>query len=513
MEWIDEYMKLLAKHEGTRPAKATEGGGYTRGYGITTLADNFVSALLKNKGLNASEMQDKELAKEYVIWNAGQISKQFDNYDEWPDSVKMAAVDLAYNGGRITRYANFSRFLREGKYQDAMKETLDIVTANDPKTSKSGALRGLGNRRFDIYNYVARELDFPEITDLKVVERGTGSLFSYTTADGSAIDKAIGSPIHSASGKYDTLKKKTRPVDDITSPDDAMLDEVVKPEKPALDSAEPIAPTPVEETVLSTVPPDVEARKDRVAKLTEAMFPESDEEVAQEVLGTEEEPEEELQLIPTPEEGSFDSIFGVPQFGVQQAEESFALPEDYVPDEYTSTTAQRQRQQKQDVDNADVSREVNNTFTPKRKGYADIPTPSDIIQTQDGPMQRRYGDPVQSRLNEDQYDYDMFMPTDSQGFGAAFRQFNVMPNIAEMFGRMVNPRMRAVEGYDPYQDRKLKQLVGEDNMFFFRHVGSHNQAMDKFNRLAEDYEDMKLLDRYRGKTGASITICCGIVVP
>ena len=90
---------------------------------------------------------------------------------------------------------------------------LDIVTANDPKTSKSGALRGLGNRRFDIYNYVAKELEFPQITGLKVVERGTGSLFSYTTADGSTIDKAIGSPIHSASGSYDPpLKKKIRPV-------------------------------------------------------------------------------------------------------------------------------------------------------------------------------------------------------------------------------------------------------------------------------------------------------------
>ena len=212
-DWINDYMKILAKHEGTRPAKATEGGGYTRGYGITSLADNFVSTLLRNKGLNASEMEDKELAREYVIWNAEQISKQFDNYDEWPDSVKMAAVDLAYNGGRVTRYANFSRFLKEGKYQDAMKETLDIVTANDPETSKSGALRGLGNRRFDIYNYVANELEFPEITDLKVLERGTGSLFSYTTADGATIDKAIGSPIHSASGSYDPpLKKKIKPV-------------------------------------------------------------------------------------------------------------------------------------------------------------------------------------------------------------------------------------------------------------------------------------------------------------
>jgi len=258
--WIDDYMKILAKHEGTRPAKATEGGGYTRGYGITSLADNFVSTLLKNKGLNASEMEDKELAREYVIWNAEQISKQFDNYDEWPDSVKMAAVDLAYNGGRVTRYANFTRFLKEGKYQDAMKETLDIVTANDPKTSRSGALRGLGNRRFDIYNYVANELEFPEINDLKVLKQGTGSLFSYTTADGATIDKAIGSPIHSASGSYDPpLKKKIEPVvkeGPLTK--DLSNEQLVELAQQKITEAKNVTAEPVQTITATPVTPSVE---------------------------------------------------------------------------------------------------------------------------------------------------------------------------------------------------------------------------------------------------------------
>ena len=69
---------------------------------------------MQTKGANADSMSDKELTREYVLWNAEQVKNQFDNYDEWPDSVKMAAVDLAYNGGRTSiRYANFSRFLKE----------------------------------------------------------------------------------------------------------------------------------------------------------------------------------------------------------------------------------------------------------------------------------------------------------------------------------------------------------------------------------------------------------------
>ena len=519
MSWIDEYMKILAKHEGTRPAKATEGGGYTRGYGITSLADNFVSTLLRNKGLNASEMEDKELAREYVIWNAEQISKQFDNYDEWPDSVKMAAVDLAYNGGNITRFKGFTTALREGRYQDAMSETLDVVAANDPETGKRGALRGLGNRRFDIYNYVARELEFPQITGLKVVKRGTGSLFSYTTADGATIDKAIGSPIHSASGKYDTLKKKTRPVDDITSPDDAMLDEVVKPQKPALDSAEPIARTPVEETVSSTVPPDVEARKGRVAKLTEAMFPERDKEVIQEDLVSPDDmmletvtlpkgPEPQLpEGVPPPQEGSFEAMFGITSFGMEKAEDSFVTPDGYIPPQEIQNKITNFREVESNaqklVEESQTQPSLIENTNPK---YAErLPEPKELNEFQ-FLGSRRYGTVMQSTLGDDSFDYHMFTPTEGQAFGAAFRQYNIIPSMARMFDKSIANRAKykKTPGYSAYNDDILKRMVGEDGLYFFRHSGSHEESMLKYRRMAQDRKDMETVKLSSSGTGYSV---------
>ena len=53
--WIDEYMKILAKHEGTRGVPAIEGGGYTRGYGLTDLP----KALCKLKVLMLTVCQIK----------------------------------------------------------------------------------------------------------------------------------------------------------------------------------------------------------------------------------------------------------------------------------------------------------------------------------------------------------------------------------------------------------------------------------------------------------------------
>jgi len=214
-EWIEEYMKLLAKHEGTKPAKATEGGGYTRGYGITTLADNFITSLAKNRGATADELSDKELAREYVIWNAQQIEKKFPNYNEWPSSVKMTAVDIAYNGGNVSKYKGFSSALSAGNYEEAAKQTLDIVSANDPKTSQGGVLRGLANRRVDFYNMVANEVGFSAIKDFEIAPSsasGKQTHISYNRGD-SVIGFDFKSPLHSASGSYDTdVKKKTKPV-------------------------------------------------------------------------------------------------------------------------------------------------------------------------------------------------------------------------------------------------------------------------------------------------------------
>ncbi len=499
--WIDEYMKILAKHEGTRGVPAIEGGGYTRGYGLTDLAQSF----METKGANADSMSDKELAREYVIWNAEQIKNQFDNYDEWPDSVKMAAVDLAYNGGRITRYANFSRFLAEGKYQDAMKETLDIVTANDPKTSRSGALRGLGNRRFDIYNYVAEELNFPAITDLKVVKRGTGSLFSYTTADGATIDKAIGSPIHSASGKYDTVKKKTRPVDDIISPDDAMLEEVTKPppSTPPVSEEIDIAPSeevdlaPVEETVLSTVPPSAESRKERVSRISDAMFPESEQPSIQQTPDIQ-QPQEQTIDFPLPEGGSFESIFEVSKFGVG-AEESFAVPNQHIHPPEVLAQAQAQRAAQATIDSPPKPDPVtkSDSLSPSIEAIKQEPNFNFIGKD-------RYGTPVESMLDDDRFDYHMFTPTEGQAFMAAMRQYNVLPALGRLLYSKTSPNMRAVEGYSVYNDTVLKNLVGEDGLYFFRHMGSHAQAMEKYRRLNQDYEDMMTVNMSPSGTGYSI---------
>lgn len=435
--WIDEYMKILAKHEGTRGAKAIEGGGYTRGYGLTDLAQSF----MQTRGANASEMSDEELAREYVIWNAQQIAEKYPNYSQWPDSVKMAAVDLAYNGGNIGAFSLFDKSLKEGNYQEALKQTLDIVGANDPSTGKRGVLRGLGNRRLDLYNRVADELGFAPITSLKVYKSEKGSLFSYETSDGN-IDIDIARPLHTASGDYD-VKKKSRPVVDFQSPDDEMLEPVQLPD-----------------------PPDL--------------------------------PEE----FPLPEEGSFESLFEVSRFGVG-AEESFAVPNHHVPEPGVLSQAQAQRTVQLDAANI-----IQSAPKPQPTTKSDALAPS-VEAIKESPEfnfigKDRYGTPKESMLDDDRFDYDMFTPTESQAFMAAFRQYNVMPSLSRMMYSKMSPAMRPVEGYSVYNDTILKNLVGEEGLYFFRHARSHAQAMEKYRRLNQDYEDMKIVERSPSGVGYSV---------
>ena len=61
--------------------------------------------------------------------------------------------------------------------------------------------------------------------------------------------------------------------------------------------------------------------------------------------------------------------------------------------------------------------------------------------------------------------------------------------------------MRAAEGYSVYNDTVLKNLVGEDGLYFFRHMGSHAQAMEKYRRLNQDYEDMMTVSMSPSGTG------------
>ena len=344
-------MKLLAKHEGTRGAPAIEGGGYTRGYGLTDLAESF----MKTKGANASEMSDKELAREYVIWNAEQIKSKYDNYDEWPDSVKIAAVDLQYNGGDVTRFKNFDKALRESRWQDAMGETLDVVGANDPKTNKRGALRGLGNRRFDIYNIVANDVGFQPIKSLSVIQDGESSIFSYSLEDGSTIDKAISVPIHSASGDYDSVKKKTTLDPNVPLPEEGSFSIFEDPKKGVG------VVTPEEDITLTE-----DYQRAKQLGLQQAMI--SGEEGG---LGSAPTAIDEPDLIP-PEQGflpieEFDNI--EPTIS---ATDSFAVPNDFVPD----------------AELANKAIELNKFNEPQIENFAS-PTPQKIKEDPNFLMDRR----------------------------------------------------------------------------------------------------------------------------
>ena len=135
----------------------------------------------------------------------------------------------------------------------------------------------------------------------------------------------MGSPRPSASGNDAPVNKKTTPVDDLRSPDDAMLEEVTKPppstppvsEEIDLALSEEVDLAPVEETVLSTVPPSAESRKERVSRISDAMFSESEQPSIQQAPDIQ-QPQEQKIDFPLPEGGSFESIFEVSKFGVRR---------------------------------------------------------------------------------------------------------------------------------------------------------------------------------------------------
>jgi len=428
--WIEEYMKLLAKHEGTRGARAIEGGGYTRGYGLTDLAQSF----MQTRGAKADEMSDKELAKEYVLWNAEQIKSKYDNYEQWPDSVKMAAVDLQYNGGDVTRFKNFDTALREGRWQDALGETLDVVGANDPETGKRGALRGLGNRRFDIYNIVADDVGFEKIQSLEVIQDGDSSIFSYTLEGGSTIDKAISVPIHTASGAYDSVKKKTLELD---------------------------IPLPEEGSF-------------------QALFPQPSLEGTQDIE------------IPSLESGQEWEQFFEEENNSIKATDSFSVPSDFNP-----SADLLKRSQDLDLFN----------FKDEQPTIEPDQTPDKIVEDPNFDFNRRrmrYGELQRSRIGDDQYDYDMFTPNTSEVAFAAMRQYNLMPALYRLGKDMFDPNRRPQEGYSAFKDRKLKKIVGEEGLFFFRHSQSHYESMQKLERMESDMRDAEMVQRSRSGTGLSV---------
>tara|TARA_R100000900_G_scaffold29449_1_gene23222 strand:- start:1302 stop:3431 length:2130 start_codon:yes stop_codon:yes gene_type:complete len=211
-EFLEEYMEILAEDEGTRGRKvALEGGGGTRGYGITTIPDE-----LKEYAKTAS---DEDLARKLVGWHydkvVGKIGQS--TWDNMPNSMKIITVDQHYNSG--TLYNGFKTDIINGDYAGALKNTLDIISANDPQTGGKGVMNGLVGRRVRNYNRAAVELGLSVINQYNIGSTETGTQVAYNYNDGSNFNVNTKSGIHSASASGDfsvdaPLKKNQITTDD-----------------------------------------------------------------------------------------------------------------------------------------------------------------------------------------------------------------------------------------------------------------------------------------------------------
>ena len=203
-EWIDKFLETLAEDEGTEGRKvALEGGKGTRGYGITTISEGLKKVLIFSN-LNADEMSDKDLAKQIVLYNIDKMKADIgeETWNNLPNSMKIVASDQYYNSGKL--FDGFKGDLVNGNYENALKNTLDIISANDPVTGENGVMTGLVNRRVRNYNTAAEELGLSQITDFStgasiVDGKKTAVTYSYDNGDPFIVNTS--SAMHSASLK------------------------------------------------------------------------------------------------------------------------------------------------------------------------------------------------------------------------------------------------------------------------------------------------------------------------
>lgn len=175
---LDKFVdKIIANAEGTY--------SHTDSAEIPTEAFGLTAAATKNfkKGENES---DRDYAKriirdKYVKEVKARLGK--DVWESMPESMKAVAVDVHYNAG-LGGNPSFVKSLKDGDYQAALKNTLDIVGFTKPDGTQHTSA-GLAKRRASIYNVGASGLGIPLITDTLAVRKdGDKSQVSYFTGDG-----------------------------------------------------------------------------------------------------------------------------------------------------------------------------------------------------------------------------------------------------------------------------------------------------------------------------------------
>ena len=195
-EFIDSFMEDLARHEGVE-------GGKRRVEDSTQRANPYG---LDNPPFPAEEGESPRSHAERVttyFYNQLSNDKEIgDSYRKAPMAIQKALLDLQYNvKGSISSYTNLKAALNEGNYTSVLKNTLDVVSANDDNIQDKAVSFGLAKRRAEVYNTAAKDLGYNQITSVKIskVEADSTTNLDYNVKGNIGLNFNINKPIHSTS--------------------------------------------------------------------------------------------------------------------------------------------------------------------------------------------------------------------------------------------------------------------------------------------------------------------------
>ena len=182
-EFLESYLSILEEIEGK------EGGDTT-----TDIPTGYLG-IVNTLGIDPADYPNnpRGLAKAVAEKNIQELKRIGVNWDELPLSMKYNALDMQFNFGSLNVKAkNYLANLKAGNYAGAINETLDALSASDPRDGKQRPVKGIALRRAKFYNLVASDIGVPTITSVDAVNQDNpqkSAKFTYGLDDGNTIVK------------------------------------------------------------------------------------------------------------------------------------------------------------------------------------------------------------------------------------------------------------------------------------------------------------------------------------
>ena len=180
-QFLEAYLNTLEVSEGTEGGDTVTGMA-TRPYGVKDLL-----------GVNEEDYKDnpRGLAKAVASKNIDELKRMGIEWDKLPNSMKFNALDIQFNMGSLNKKApKYFKAVKAGKYDTAIKESLDAIGAYDPKRKGERPTKGIALRRAKLYNMVADELGYPTITSVKAINQDNpqkSAKVTYNLSEGAAV--------------------------------------------------------------------------------------------------------------------------------------------------------------------------------------------------------------------------------------------------------------------------------------------------------------------------------------